>query len=101
MDLFKAGVVALTPLAPLGATMWDYEDRRRVVVQRAGVNRTRPAMRAGWRVTFDLMVTLPEYIAPPVLNEVVAAAGRLIGVGDFRPTYGRFVIVGFSVRGGA
>lgn len=96
MDLFKAGIVSLTHLASLGKDAWDYEDRRRVVVQRNGINRTRPAMKAGWRATFDLQVTLPEYISPPMLNEVVANAGRLIGLGDFRPSYGRFAITSFE-----
>lgn len=95
MDLFKAGVVALTPLATLGKHEWDYLDVRRVMVQRAGVNRTRPAMRAGWSASFDLMINLPEYIMRNDLREVIENAGRLIGVGDFRPTYGRFGITLF------
>lgn len=96
MDLFKAGVVALTPLASVGQTTWDYEDRRRVVIQRNGVNRVRPALRAGWKAEFELMVMTPEYIDRSMLNETIATAGRLIGVGDFRPTYGRFQVVGFQ-----
>jgi hypothetical protein len=98
MDLFKAGVVSLTVLASLGRDAWDYEDRRRVVVQKSGLNRTRPALKAGWRAEFDFMVNLPEYISPQLLNEVVASAGRLIGIGDFRPTYGRFNVVSFSTH---
>ena len=97
MDLYKAGVVCLTALAGLGTNDWDYEDRRRVVIQRAGVNRTRPAMKAGWTATFDLLVNLPEYISPADLNDVLATAGRLIGVGDFRPTYGRFQVTRFEL----
>lgn len=98
MDMAKAAIITLTPLAPLGTDKWDYEDRRRVVVQRNGVNRTRPAMKAGWRATFDLQVTLPEYIPPSALNELIASAGRLIGIGDFRPTYGRFVVTSFGTE---
>lgn len=97
MDLFKAGVVSLTDLASLGAKEWDYEDRRRVVVQRSGVTRVRPAMRKGWQATVELMVTTPEYIAPEFLQQVITKAGLLVGVGDFRPTYGRFGIAGFEV----
>ena len=97
MDLYKAGVVCLTALAGLGTNDWDYADRRRVVIQRAGVNRTRPAMKAGWTATFDLLVNLPEYISPADLNDVLATAGRLIGVGDFRPTYGRFQVTRFEL----
>lgn len=96
MDLFKAAVVSLTPLASLGVTKWDYEDRRRVVIQRAGINRVRPAMRAGWTCEFRMMVTLPEYVGQDLLHEVITLAGRIGGLGDFRPTYGRFAIVGFE-----
>jgi hypothetical protein len=96
MDLYKAGVVALTLLAPLGKKEWDYEDKRRVVIQRNGVNRVRPAMRMGWKATFDMLVTLPEYIAPSDLNDVIQTAGRLIGVGDFRPTFGRFQVTAYT-----
>lgn len=97
MDLFKAGVVSLTDLASLGAKEWDYEDRRRVVVQRNGVTRVRPAMRKGWRATVELMVTTPEYIGPDFLQQVIAKAGLLVGVGDFRPTYGRFGVTNFEI----
>lgn len=99
MDLYKAGIVALTPLASLGTQEWDYLDKRRVVVQRNGINRTRPAMRAGWRAEFIFLVTLPEYISPQTLNEVIATAGRIGGLGDFRPTYGRFGVVSYSCLG--
>lgn len=96
MDLFKAGVVSLTALASLGKTKWDYEDKRRVVIQRSGINRTRPAMKTGWKVEFQLMVMLPEYISRNDLQDVISNAGRLIGLGDFRPTYGRFNITKFE-----
>ncbi len=99
MDLFKAGVVSLTDFASLGAKEWDYEDRRRVVVQRAGVTRTRPAMRKGWSATIILMITTPEYISPTFLQQVITKAGLLVGVGDFRPTYGRFGVVNFELLG--
>lgn len=96
MDLYKAGIVCETMLAPLGVKAWDYLDTRRVVVQRNGVSRTRPAMHAGWRCIFQLTVLLPEYITSADLNDVVQTAGRLIGIGDFRPTFGRFQIVAFD-----
>jgi hypothetical protein len=97
MDLFKAGIVSLTPLASLGTRDWDFEHKCRVTIQRNGITRTRPAMKAGWRAEFVLSSVLPEYIPPQLLNEVVNAAGRLVGLADFRPTYGRFNITGFEV----
>ena len=71
MDLFKAGVISLTPLASLGAKDWDYEDRRRVVVQRSAVTRVRPAMKQGWSARFEFAVQLPEYIAPELLHHAL------------------------------
>lgn len=97
MDLFKAGIVSLTPLASTGKEKWDYEDQRRVVIQRNGVNRVRPAMRVGWACEFELMVMLPEYIDVDSLSDTLGVAGRLIGLGDFRPTYGRFRVSKFEV----
>jgi len=97
-DLFKAGVVSLTELASLGVNQPDFLDRRRVQVQRSGITRVRPAMNAGWAAEIELMVNLPEYINEVLLRQVLDDAGRLIGVGDFRPTYGRFSIVQFKVR---
>lgn len=96
MDLFKAGIVITSPLASLGVKEWDYLDKRRVMIQRNGINRIRPAMRAGWKAAFDLMVVLPEYIDRNMLRETIESAGRLIGVGDFRPTFGRYGIIKFK-----
>ena len=100
MDLFKAAIVPLTELASLGVRTWNYEDTRRVVIQRSGISRTRPAMKTGWRAEFRLLVNLPEYVEPATLNGVIQMAGRLIGVGDFRPTYGRFNVTRFSTEVG-
>lgn len=96
-DLFKAAVVSVTQLASLGIKGWDYEDKRRVVIQRNAVTRTRPAIKAGYTLKIQLQCNLPEYVSPELLNEVCQQAGRLIGIGDFRPTFGRFQIVGFEV----
>jgi hypothetical protein len=98
MDLFKAAVITLTPLASLGVTEPDFLDRRRVMVQRNGITRTRPAMKEGWAATVELMCNLPEYVNPTLLRQVLDDAGRLIGVGDFRPTYGRFAVSNWSIR---
>ena len=97
MDLYKAGVVPLSILASTGKKDWDYEDTRRVVVQRAGINRTRPAIKAGWKAEFEFLILTPEYIAPMDLHGVLMQAGVLVGIADFRPTFGRFGITSFEV----
>jgi hypothetical protein len=97
MDLYKAALVSLTDLASLGADKWDYLDQRRVTVQRAGITRSRPAFHPGWRAEFDFQIQLPEYVQPRDFLDVLTNAGRLVGVGDFRPTYGRFQVTKFDV----
>lgn len=103
LDLFRAGVIPLTDLAPvisangLPAMQWDYLDARRVTVQRAGVTRQRPAFLTGWSCEHVLMVNSPEYISPQLLLDVLTMAGRLVGVGDFRPTFGRYQITRYDV----
>jgi len=104
VDLYKAGVNSLTILAPIipataeGPTKdWDYLDRRRVVIQQNAVTRIRPAFLEGWITTVQLLVTTPEYISPQDLHSCLTDAGRLVGVGDFRPTFGRFQIDSFDV----
>lgn len=99
LDLYKAAVVSLTDLATLGVKDWDYLDRRRVEVQRNGVTRVRPAMLPGWGCTIELQVLLPEYVPPQDLLDVITQAGKIVGVGDFRPTFGRFAVKSFAVDG--
>ena len=99
VDLVKAAIVSLTPLASLGVKEWDYEHKCRVMVQRNGITRTRPAMKAGWEASFQLLVNLPEYIDHTMLHGLLVDAGRLIGVGDFRPSYGRFAVTLFHELG--
>jgi hypothetical protein len=97
LDLYRAGVVVTTDIASLGVKGWDYLDRQRVMVQRNGLTRIRPAMLAGWKAHFEVSVLAPEYIPACDLHEVLAMAGRLVGIGDFRPTYGRFAVLRFEV----
>lgn len=97
MDIFKAGIVTLEPLCSLGILTWSYVDQRRVMIQRNGITRARPAVSSGWHCELLLQCNLPEYIAPELLNEVIQMAGKLVGVGDFRPSYGRYQVTSFEV----
>lgn len=93
-DLFKAGIVPLTELAKIngGTKNWDFIDQRRVVIQRNSITRMRPSFLKGWSAEIEILVNVPEYIDFTLFCEVLEMAGRLIGVADFRPTYGRFNI---------
>lgn len=93
-DLFKAGIVASEELCPIngGVKDWDYIDQRRVQIQRNSITRMRPAFSKGWTVECTFEVLVPEYIDPQFFNEVLVMAGKLIGVADSRPSYGRFQV---------
>jgi hypothetical protein len=97
MDLVRATVMCLTPYAGLGTSQWDFLDRRRAVIQRAAIVRTRPGMAEGWEAEFVFMVNRPDYVSPTFLNGLIASAGQLEGIGDFRPTFGRFQVTKFKV----
>lgn len=55
-------------------------------------------MKAGWKIRCLLQVLTPEYIDPAMLHDVLMHAGRLVGVGDFRPTFGRYRVTSFAVQ---
>lgn len=97
MDLMKAALVSLTELSSLGVKEPDYYDKRRVVIQRNAVTRSRPAMKEGWTAKFMLQVNLPEYCPPQKLNYLLQQAGRIIGLADFRPSFGRFNVTKFEL----
>lgn len=97
MDLFKAGICIMGELCSLGVQDYDYLDRRRVMIQRNAITRVRPAMLTGWKCTVSLQVLLPEYISPQMVNDTLQYAGRIVGIGDFRPSFGRFQVTAFNV----
>lgn len=94
-DLCKAAIVPLDYVARFEPDKkeWDFEHAARVTVQRAAVTRVRPAMREGWRITFNLLINTPEYLPPEKMALLIGQAGRLVGLCDFRPSYGRFAVV--------
>ena len=100
MDLFKAGIVPIYEFCSLGSKDWDYLDQRRVTVQRNSITRQRPAFNKGWKVEVALAILTPEYISPDMLQQTLTNAGRLVGVGDYRPTYGRYLVEHFEVHPG-
>ena len=99
MDLYKAALVCETEIADLGVPTWEFIDQRRVVIQRSAITRMRPALLTGWKATFIFLCLLPQYISPTDLHQILIQAGQLIGVGDFRPTYGRFVTTRVELLG--
>ena len=91
----------LAPITPFGkdgpTKEWDFVQRARVTVQMSAVTRSRPAFNPGWKATIQIQVAMPQYIPPAMLHQVITEAGQLVGVADFRPTYGRFQVTSFKV----
>jgi hypothetical protein len=86
----------LVPLrSPEGEPLTGYTvDLRRAVVQRQGVVRARPRFER-WSADLEVIYD-PELIEPDLIVQVMADAGRRIGVGDYRPEksgwFGRFTV---------
>ena len=66
-------------------------DTRSAKIQRATVQRTRPIFR-NWSMKFTVHY-LPDIVDPSAVTEAVMIAGRLIGLSDNRPKYGRFEVL--------
>lgn len=49
-------------------------------------------------MAFEVVVLAPEYVRPDWLHDLITRAGRFIGLGDFRPDYGRFRMDTFQVK---
>jgi hypothetical protein len=98
MDLAKASILIEPELCSLGVKVWDSIDRRRVVIQRSAITKSRPCMNAGWKAQFEVTILTPEYLDFKIVNEILQNAGKLVGVADFRPSHGRFCITKFKVK---
>mgnify|MGYP001585856199 CR=1 FL=1 len=58
----------------------------------------RPRIETGWRLHFTLNV-VDDARQPEMLREIIEHAGLYIGLGSWRPRYGRFIIIGWEVVG--
>lgn len=96
----KGALIPITDIEPIyldGETRsadehlstWDNVDIRSVAVQRARVMRSRPIIRAPWTVThtFEYM---DDEINPAELQQILDRAGKIVGIGDYRPRFGTF-----------
>lgn len=71
-----------------------FRDRRQVSVGQSKVMRTRPRFDE-WSLTFIVDIDA-ESVDPAVVHRALEMAGRRVGIGDFRPTFGRFIVDSFE-----
>jgi hypothetical protein len=67
-----------------------YQLRKGVAVQRARIIRMRPMFPTGWHLAFNLEYDETVISSERNLLQWMDAAGSLIGLGDWRPKFGRF-----------
>jgi hypothetical protein len=106
-DLFKAAVFVNPEQILHGIAAPDeldtdadkplYLDMRPVVVSRSRVVRIRPTFAPGWELEFGIEV-MDDQIAAELVQDVLALAGKTVGIGDFRPKFGRFSVARFEVN---
>lgn len=65
-----------------------YVDRRMVAVQRQRIPRVRPIF-PQWSAVLPVEID-PSVIDPEEFEQIVAKAGKMIGLGDYRRFYGKF-----------
>lgn len=76
-----------------------YLDLRPVVIQRARVPKVRPAFKPGWELEFVIDV-IDDQMPQEMLKDILDYSGRAVGIGDYRPRFGRFQVVRFEVLNG-
>lgn len=105
-DAFSAGIFVRPDFIPHGIKMPDqisrdpsgrvYCDVRPVRVQRARVMRQRFAFAVGWRLAFDIEFN-EDLVDAKVIQKVLQDGGEQVGIGDFRPRFGRFRVASFEI----
>jgi hypothetical protein len=93
-DAIKGNVLVEPACIPHGAT--DYSiDSRRVRIQRGMAIRSRPHLPT-WSLAFTLQLIDDDAVPGEVLNSILVAAGQSVGIGDYRPRFGRFIVTKFK-----
>lgn len=73
-----------------------YLDMRPVIIQRSRVVRLRPTFKPGWELSFAINV-LDDEIPFQMANDILVQAGKAVGIGDYRPRFGRFMVTKFEL----
>lgn len=99
-DLVKALVFVNEEFIDLGKKEPDNVNRASIVnpVTHGRGFVYRPMFNTGWQANFSLTLADCDIIPVERLKEMLEYAGYRIGIGDWRPKFGRFYVSKFSVR---
>jgi len=95
---FKSGVFITDDMLPFFvngkkiSTLDEVEVDKRTVKNPStkGRNVRYRAIFRKWESTFKILISADDYISEKLLTDVIDYAGLYVGVGDFRPRFGRF-----------
>jgi len=99
-DVVKSSIAVEPDCIPLldkqgnPRTEWDEIDERAVVIQRSRVLKWRPKFNE-WKLKFKLQILDDDIIDKNTVKEILEKAGT-VGIGDYRPRYGRFIVTEFK-----
>lgn len=93
-NLINAALVVTPDKLYLGKKKPDFIDEHFVNVSRNQILRSRPGFNQGWQTEFTLLL-LDEQLPKGVVKEILVNAGKFVGIGDWRPRYGRFEVMSF------
>jgi hypothetical protein len=68
-------------------------DLRSVVIKGSRIERARPRF-DNWELEFTINL-VDERVTPEILKQILEDAGKFVGIGDFRPKFGRFEVTEF------
>jgi hypothetical protein len=57
-----------------------------------------PLFRVGWTAQFTLVLTQGDKHTVEAVRQSLEAAGMLVGLGSWRPEYGRFIVTDFEAK---
>lgn len=94
-DLFKGSVFIKPEYIEHEFQKWEIHKSTCVIPATKGrITRYRPIL-PKWKLTFEIEV-LDDRLTTDVLKLALDEAGRVNGLGDYRPRYGRFIITKFK-----
>lgn len=70
-------------------------DARPARIQRARIMRHRPHL-VDWKLAFRMTCLEGDLLPVEVLNAILVKTGQAVGIGDYRPRFGRFVVTKFE-----
>lgn len=100
-DYIKSVIIIEPDQIGLGTKKYQ-ADSRPVVIRATGgrIMRHRPHL-PKWKAKFNIVILDEDMLDQETLQMILTRAGQIVGIGDYRPRYGRFLVESFkAVRQG-